>query len=93
MEKILKETVTQQERERDNMEKRENNMFLFNPPEIGKQNRQERQNEVTFTSFCVNDLQLPGDQSPKVDKVIQLRRPITESNAPPRPRTVFLKKS
>ena len=52
------------------MEKRENNLVLFNAPESSKQNAQENQNEeeVKFTSFCVNGLELPADCLPKVDK-------------------------
>ena len=76
------------------MKKRENNLVLLNAPENGKQHAQERQNvhEVKFTSFCINDLQLPADCSPDVDKVIRLWRPSTEPDARPRPFKVLLKK-
>ena len=76
------------------MKKRENNLVLLNAPESGKQHAQEKQNEheVKFTSFCINDLQLPADCSPDVNKVIRLGRPSTDPDARPRPFKVLLKK-
>ena len=75
------------------MEERENNLVLFNAPESGKQNAQERQNgdEVKFTSFCINGPQLPADRLQKVDKIIRLATPSTEPTARPRPMKVLLK--
>ena len=49
--KVSKETLTQQEREKENMEKRENDLVLFNAPDRGKQNAEERQNEDEVNSL------------------------------------------
>ena len=93
MKKILKETLTQQDHKSEDMETRRNNFVLFNAPEIGKENAQERQNEeeVKFPCFCIPGLQMLGDRLAMVHKIIQLGRPSTDRNAQPRPLKFFLK--
>ena len=41
----MKETLAQQDREKEDLEKRESNLVLFNVPESKKQNAKEREDD------------------------------------------------
>ena len=92
MKKIMKETLAQQDREKDDLEKRESNLVLFNVPESKKQNAKEREDDdlEKFSDFCVEGLKIPANRLPAVEKTIRLGKASTEENVTPRPMKLIL---
>ena len=60
MNKIMKETLQQQEQEKEDNEKRENHLVLFNVPESKLETPKERESEdlQVFHQFCEEGLRL-----------------------------------
>ena len=92
MKKIMKETLAQQDREKEDLEKRESNLVLFNVPESKKQNAKEREGAdlEKFYDFCVEGLKIPADSLPAVEKAIRLGKASTEDNVRQRPMKLIL---
>ena len=92
MKKIMKETIAQQDRKKEDLEKRESNLVLFNVPESKKQNAKEREDDdlEKFNDFCVEGLKIPADRLPAVEKAIRLGKASTEENVRPRPMKLIL---
>ena len=92
MKKIMKETLQQQKQEKEDNEKRENNLVLFNVPESKFGNPKEKENEdlQVFHQFCAEGLRVQMDES-QIDKVIRLGKISNEDAARPRPLKIFLK--
>ena len=92
MKKIMKETLQQQEREKEDNEKLENNLVHFHVPESKLGNPKERENEdlQVFNQFCAEGLRVPMDES-QIDKVIRLGKISNEDAARPRPLKIVLK--
>ena len=86
MKKIMKETLQQQEQEKEDNEKRENNLVLFNVPESKLGNPKERENEdlQVLNQFCAEGLRVQMDES-QIDKVLRLGKFSNEDAARSRP--------
>ena len=80
MKKIMKETLQQQEQEKEDNEKRENNLVLFNVPESKLETPKRRESEdlQVFNQFCAKGLRIELDEN-QIDKVIRIE---TAKNCP-----------
>ena len=93
MKKIKRETLQQQEQEKEDNEKRENNLVLFNVPKSKLGNPKKRENEdlQVFNQFCAEGLRVQMDES-QIEKVIPLGKISNEDAARPKPLKINLKK-
>ena len=89
MKKIMKETIQQQEQKKEDNEKRENNLVLFNVPESKLETPKERESEdlQVFHQYCEEGLRIDLDEN-QIEKVGKV---INEGSPKPRPLKIVLK--
>ena len=92
MKKIMKETLQQQEQEKEDNEKRENNLVLFNVPESKLETPKKNGSEdlQVFIQFCAKGLRIELDEN-QIDKVIRIGKIRNEDTPRPRPLKIVLK--
>ena len=92
MKKIMKETLQQQEQEKEDNEKRENNLVLFNVPESKLETPKERESVdlQVFLHFCEEGLRIDLDEN-QIEKVIRIGKVSNEGSPKPRPLKIVLK--
>ena len=80
----MKETLQQQEQEKEDNEKRENNLVLFNVPESKIETPKERESEdlQVFHEFCEEGLRIDLDEN-QIEKVIRIRKVSNEGSRKP----------
>ena len=92
MKKITKETLQQQEQEKEVNEKRENNLVLFNVPESKLETPKGRKSEglQVFNQYCAKGLRIELDEN-HIDKVIRIGKISNEDTPKPWPLKIVLK--
>ena len=88
----MKETLQQQEKEKENNEKRENNLVLFNVPESKLETPKERESEdlQVFHQICEDGLRIDLDEN-QIQIVIRIGKVSNEGSPKPRPLKIVLK--
>ena len=88
MKKKMKETLQQQEQEKEDNENWENNLVLFNVPESKPETSKGRKSEdlQVINQFCAKGLRIELDKN-QTDKVIRIGNISKEDT--PRPRTLY----
>ena len=86
MKKVMKETLQQQEQEKEDIEKRENNLVLFNVPESKLETPKERESEdlQVFHQFCEEGLRIDLDEN-QIEKGIRIGKVSNEGSPKLRP--------
>ena len=92
MKKILRETLQQLEQEKEDNEKRENNLVLFNVPESTLETPKGRESEdlQVFNQFCAKGLRIELDEN-QIDKVIRIGKISNEDTPRPKQLKIVLK--
>ena len=82
----MKETLQQQEQEKEDKEKRENNLVLFNVPESKLETPKGRESEdlQVFIQFCARGSRIELDEN-QIDKVTRIGKISNEDTPRPRP--------
>ena len=90
--KIMKETLQQQEQEKEDNEKQENNLVLFNVPESKLETPKERESEdlQVFHQFCEEGLRIDLDEN-QIEKGIRIGKVSNEGSPKLRPLKIVLK--